>query len=115
MAATTGVGFMSANYTSKESQEKCKVKIWDTAGQDSCRKLVPSYFRQADGIIFTFDLTQESSFNNLPDWILAAQKSEKHTNHGGGNIPKIIVGNKVDKIGEEERAIPEEEIKEFAL
>ena len=72
LAATTGVGFMCANYTSKESQEKCKIKIWDTAGQDSCRKLVPSYFRQADGIIFTFDLTQASSFNNLPDWILAA-------------------------------------------
>ena len=106
MATTSGVDFMNCKYDSQNG-EKCKVKIWDTAGQEKFRKLVPSYFKQADGIIFAYDLTVKESFTNIPDWIQQAQQSGKHTNDGGGNIPMVLVGNKLDLVeaNEEERRI----------
>ena len=72
MATTAGVDFMNCKHKS-ENGEKCKVKIWDTAGQEKFRRLVPSYFKQADGIIFAYDLTSKESFTNTPDWIQKAQ------------------------------------------
>ena len=54
--ATSGVDFSNVKYTST-SGEDCRVKIWDTAGQERYRGLTNSFFKEADGIIVVFDLT----------------------------------------------------------
>ena len=48
------------------------------------------YYRGADGAIVIFDLTDQSSFNDLKKWI----KDIK--NYGEKDIQIIIVGNKLD-------------------
>lgn len=47
-----------------------KVVFWDTAGQEKFRTLTYQYFKNADGIIITFDLTKSESFLNVKQWLL---------------------------------------------
>lgn len=46
-----------------------ELQIWDTAGQEKFRSITPLYFRDANGIILVCDVTNQTSFNSLRDWI----------------------------------------------
>ena len=64
-------------------------QLWDTAGQEMYRSIVPMYFRGVCGIVVVFSLTQRSSFENVENWI---SEAEAHTDQ----VPIIVVGNKCD-------------------
>lgn len=68
---------------------KYKIDIWDTAGQDQYKKLHPSYYFDADGCIMVFDVTRKSTYQNLKHWYTMLKKYS-------GNIPVILIANKVD-------------------
>ena len=56
-----------------------ELQIWDTAGQEKFRSITPLYFRDANGIILVCDVTNQSSFNSLRDWIkLIEEQGPKH-------------------------------------
>ncbi|CAF3978246.1 unnamed protein product [Rotaria magnacalcarata] len=44
---------------------RVELSIWDTAGQERYRALGPLYFREANGAILVFDITDEDSFNRV--------------------------------------------------
>ena len=69
------------------------VKLWDTAGQERFKALTPSFFRNAEGVMIAYDVTNSESFDNLKFWI-----SSIKTNLFEKNIfiPIIIIGNKID-------------------
>ena len=90
---TIGVDFIQAQYKAKDETE-VQVKLWDTAGQDRFRNLTYQFYRQADGIIITFDLTSVESFKNTRTWIQSIHKIKSAT------LPKILVGNKLDLTAE---------------
>ena len=63
----------------KKANDKFKklgfqIKIWDACGQERLRALTANYYRNADGIMLLFDLTQISNFNNLQNWIESVQE-----------------------------------------
>ena len=100
------------DYYSKEeiiNNKTINIKIWDTAGQERFKALTQSYFRNAEGVILAFDVTNTSSYDNLKDWIGSIKK-----NLEGKNIflPLIIVGNKIDM--EESREVEKETAEQFA-
>ncbi|OHT09338.1 Ras-related protein RABF1 [Tritrichomonas foetus] len=64
--------------------------IWDTAGQDNYKTLVPMYFRSARVAILVFDVTSQESFNNLEEWIHLIHKSAPP------DVELVLVGNKLD-------------------
>ena len=102
--ATIGV-----EYKVKEIEtEKYKIvlQIWDTAGQERFRSITKSFFRNTNGVLFVYDLTNRKSYQSVKDWI---KDSEMH--HTG--FEKILVGNKLDL--EEKREVPKDELKEFGL
>lgn len=66
------------------------LKIWDTAGQEQFRCLIPMYSRNADAILFVFDVTTESSFENIKDWVY------QNKNEQVGNPLYVLVANKID-------------------
>jgi small GTP-binding protein len=69
--------------------EPLKVSVWDTAGQEVYRSVAPMYYRGAHCAVVTFDLTNESSFDQVQGWISEIR----------GVIDKaifILCGNKVD-------------------
>ena len=105
--ATVGLDF----YTKQEAINNINVlvRLWDTAGQERFKSLTPNYFKNAEWVIITYDITSSQSFENLKFWINSIK-----TNLGEKNIiiPIIIVGNKLDM--EDMRDITREEAEKFA-
>ena len=96
---TPTVGLENKVKTTEINGIKTKIQIWDTAGQEKFNSLTQNFFKNTDGILIVFDLTNKESFTNIQKWI---DKSDN-------KIKKIIVGNKADLV--EDRKITKEEIK----
>lgn len=71
-----------------------KLNIWDTCGTEIYRAVTQQYYRGAQGAIVIFDLTQQNTFNDLKKWIKDIKSC------GEKNIQILIVGNKLDLIGQ---------------
>ena len=91
--STIGVTFYTKIYDYKGN--KIKLQLWDTAGQERFHSITSNYFRNADGILFIYDITNINSFEGVKDWI---KESEDYDN----NIQKILLGNKCDLIDSRE-------------
>ena len=99
------------DYYSKEEiidGKTINIKLWDTAGEERYKSLTQNYFRNAEGVLLVFDVTNTDSFNNLKDWI-----SSIKLNMEGNNIfiPIVIIGNKLDM--EDQREITKEQAEQF--
>jgi Ras-related protein Rab-18 len=87
---------IGADFSVKELQIGGKavvLRIWDFAGEDRFKVLLPSFAKGADGGIFMFDITRYSSIRNIDDWLSIFEKSTKDQQI---LIPIIIVGGKKD-------------------
>ena len=100
---TIGVDFMSMSKTYKD--EKYKICLWDTAGQEKFQSIVTAYFREACGIILMFDLSKYESYINIQNWLNLLQMSNKCDHEH----PILLIGNKSDL----KNVIPNIEIEEF--
>ncbi|CAG5113300.1 Oidioi.mRNA.OKI2018_I69.chr2.g7415.t1.cds [Oikopleura dioica] len=69
--------------------EELTLQIWDTAGQERFKSLVRSFYNGANGVVVVFDLSNRTSFEAIRRWM-----SEIRENCD--EIPRILVGNKVD-------------------
>lgn len=87
--ATIGLDYVSTTYKSPKSED-IAVKIWDTAGQERFKTITYSFYKQANGVIVTFDVTNSLSFTNVKTWL------ESIYQHADPNIVKVLVGNKID-------------------
>ena len=105
--ATVGLDYFTK--VEEINNQTIQVKLWDTAGQERFKSLTQNYFRNAQGVLLTFDVTNTESFDNLKDWINSIKK-----NMEGNNvfIPLIIIGNKIDM--EDSREIQKEDAQKFA-
>jgi len=82
-----------------------KLYFWDIGGQTDKLFANEYYFIQALGAMIIFDILNRKSFKNLEFWISKLKELS-------GDVPFIIVGNKLDK--SEEREVSEEEGRKFA-
>ena len=80
LTTTIGVDFMAMSKIYKD--QKLKICLWDTAGQEKFQSIVTTYFREACGIILIFDLSEYSSYINLQNWLnrLDYENKCKHQN-----------------------------------
>ena len=79
------------------------LSIWDTAGQETYRSLVPLYTRNSSAILLVFDLSNKLTFLNIPKW-LKYIRGELNL-----NCPIFLCANKIDT----DFTISIEEIKSF--
>ena len=105
--ATVGLDYYSKN--EEINNQAIQIKLWDTAGQERFKALTQNYFRNAEGVLLAFDVTNEESFNNLKEWISSIKVNMEAKNIF---LPLIIVGNKIDM--ENERDITKEDAENFA-
>jgi len=49
--------------------QRVKLQVWDTAGQERFRTITQTYYKGAMGIILAYDCTEESSYNNISNWL----------------------------------------------
>ena len=81
-----GIDFMSKNIRFRG--QNIKIQIWDSAGQEKYKGLIPSYVRNSSIVFIVYDISNRSSFDNIPNWISFVKNIEKTT--------MILCGNKTD-------------------
>ncbi|MFX1388613.1 MAG: Rab family GTPase [Promethearchaeota archaeon] len=89
--------------------KRVSLQIWDFAGEERFRFLMPTYVVGASGGIFMYDITRYTSLKNFSDWIEIFRKGYKGDEH---QMPVIMVGSKLDL--EYKRAVSREEAFELA-
>ena len=86
--ATVGLDFQSKNV--KIDNQDIHLLLYDTAGQEKFRSLIPMYTRDANIIMLVYDITRKESFNNIPIWI------KDLTNVKFEEVIFVLIGNKID-------------------
>lgn len=72
--------------------EMVKLQIWDFAGENRFKFLLPSYIRGAKGAIFMYDITNYGSLTHVDDWLEVVKSEIKY------KLPILFVGGKADLI-----------------
>ena len=100
------VGVELGTKIAKIKDTNAKLQIWDTAGQERYRAVTSSYYKGSHGCFIVYDITSETSFENVEKWY------EQAIAETGDKISIIIVGNKCDL--ENERKVSKEQGEEKA-
>merc|ERR1712100_956367 len=82
------------------------LSIWDTAGQERFHALGPIYYRDSNGALLVYDITDRDSFERVQHWVRELVKML------GNTCQIVIVGNKIDL--ERNRNVTVEEAEEYA-
>ena len=85
---TMGVDFKMK--TVEKDGLKCKIQMWDTAGQKQFNSGSLSYYRNAKYVMIVYDITNKESFDNVKTHFNAAKEAES-------TQKCILVGNKSDQ------------------
>ena len=100
-----GIDFMSKNIRFRG--QNIKIQIWDSAGQEKYKGLIPSYVRNSSIVFIVYDVSNRSSFDNVSNWISFVKNIEKTT--------IVLCGNKIDLEREVEKSDGEELAKKEGL
>ena len=91
----------------KLGQKEYSVKLWDTIGQEKFRHLTKLFYSDSKIVIFVYDISIKESFDALKDYWVKDINDKL-----GEGIIKGVVGNKIDKVIEEQ--VTPEEGEEYA-
>ena len=86
---TMGVEFRLKSLILDE-KHRLDLKIWDTCGEEKFRAITRQYYRDVNGVLLVFDLTNSLSFEQLNSWLQDLE------NCGEKDLSIIIIGNKCD-------------------
>ena len=85
---TTNATFFSKYI--KIKKKTYKINLWDTAGQEIYRAITSLFIKGSCIVIFVYDITDQTSYDDLEFWIEKAQDILEN------NCIYAIVGNKID-------------------
>ena len=86
--ATIGLDFANKNATIHD--QEIRLILYDTAGQEKFRSLIPMYIREAQVILLIFDISNRKSFENIPNWF------SEVLNVKNDEAVFALIGNKMD-------------------
>jgi len=90
---------ITSSYVEKKfiiNQKKYLIKLWDTAGMERYRTLNKLFYKNADIVIFVYDITRKDTFDELNFWTNEIKKEL------GENLILGLTGNKTDLVDIEE-------------
>ena len=79
--------------------------LWDTAGQEKYKTITRAFYRRANGIIISYDITSLESFNGTKKWLTEINKNKTD------NVPIVLAATKCDL---DDRQVTTEEGYNFA-
>ncbi|XP_077492680.1 RAS oncogene family member Rab21 isoform X2 [Amblyomma americanum] len=109
LAAVLLLSWFFASYLDKRlniAGERVHLAIWDTAGQEKFHALGPIYYRDSNGAVLVYDITDEGSFLKVKNWVKELRKML------GTDVCLTIAGNKVDL--DKQRNVSAAEAEEYA-
>ena len=102
--STVGVEFGAKNIEINEN--KYRIQIWDTAGQENFRSIARAYYKNSVCACIVYDITNHSSFESIQSWIDDCKKQSPKS------VLMVLVGNKKDL--ENKREVSYEEGESYA-
>ena len=102
--ATIGLDFQSKNV--QIDNQDIHLLLYDTAGQEKFRSLIPMYTRDANIILLVYDVSSKDSFMHLSDWLRDLTNIKKE------EVIFAVVGNKIDL--DDRREVNSEEGENYA-
>lgn len=91
------IGAQFSTYDEEIDGLKCKLSLWDIAGQDEHHFLRPTFYKGSRGAIVVFSLEDsehgKTSYDHVDEWFRGIK-------HNCGNIPVVLFGNKLDLVDE---------------
>mmetsp|Transcript_8924 Transcript_8924/g.11833 ORF Transcript_8924/g.11833 Transcript_8924/m.11833 type:complete len:209 (+) Transcript_8924:136-762(+) len=100
---------ISASYLDKRVQigaETVHLSVWDTAGQERFHALAPIYYRDTDGALLVYDVTDEESFAKAQKWVKELRRVV------GDGVVIALAGNKIDM--QSQRQVTDEQALSYA-
>ena len=88
-----------------KSGEDIQLDVWDTAGQEKFKSIVPMYYKGAKGIMIVYDITNSDSFEGAKKWLNDVESASNSS-------IIFLIGNKKDL--EDKRRVSTEEAQSFA-
>ena len=85
---------------------RVKLAIWDTAGQERFHALGPIYYRDANGALLVYDITDTESFLKVKNWVKELRTML------GQDVVLTIAANKSDL--ERDRQVDEADAERYA-
>ena len=90
---TIGVDFsLKTVQVGKDNQKEFMLQIWDIAGEERFRSILPNYISGSEGVILAFDSTDIETLEKLPGWINILNK------HSDRELFFILISTKNDII-----------------
>ena len=86
-----------------------KIIIWDTAGQERFKSLPIKYYKNVDGVLLLYDVSDEASFDDVNSWIKDVKENANRNTET--DLSLFLIANKIDK---EERVISRQKGEELA-
>ncbi|KXS21989.1 RJL family GTPase [Gonapodya prolifera JEL478] len=84
--------------------QELKVSFWDSAGDPAYFEIRSEFYKDTQGVLLVFDVSQRKSFESLDRWL------QELKNLSGTDAVLIVVGNKIDSA---QRTVPTTEIASY--
>lgn len=88
--ASIGMDFLSKNVT--VGGVTIKLRVWDTAGMEKFKSLIPSYVRDCAAAVIVYDITAPDTFANVEKWANELKSAGK----GRDGVVLALAANKFD-------------------
>ena len=102
--ATIGLDFHSKN--TEINGTSVRLLLYDTAGQEKFKSLIPMYIRDANIILIVYDISVKESFTHTDYWVNETKELKR------GDAIFVLIGNKTDL--EDKRAISTKDAENYA-
>lgn len=126
LASSSAAGSSTNNNINGQQQiAHVKLELWDTAGSERYRSLMPMYFRDASAAVICYDISNAASFERVSLWLNDFRKHNESSNIVGGGggggadggasdmVECVLCGTKCD-INSDKREVSMEEAASFA-
>jgi small GTP-binding protein len=88
MIGTAGVDFRKKQINIEGKD--INLMIFDTAGQQRFRAITKNFYRECQGVLLVYDVSDATSFANLKEWLASIKQ------HADEGVEILLVGNKID-------------------
>jgi len=103
---TIGIDFRCKTIQLGESKLTLKLQIWDAVnGRNQFEAMQSIYYRDANGIMICFDITNRESFSGVKNWLFYIDKRVPKS------VVKMLIGTKCDL---DNREVTTQEAEEYA-
>jgi Ras-related protein Rab-5C len=93
---TMGAFMSSKNIDIPGTDQKMKLQIWDTAGQEVYRSITQIYYRDAAAAICVFDTSDEKTLESAERWVKDLKEKAPQC------MQIVLAGNKCDLLDKQQ-------------